>query len=251
METKKEIHFIGKIRITAIIKVLTGLHIGGSKTALDIGGIDLNVIKTARGEIPFIPGSSLKGKLRSLLAREEGSNSVNKDSPTLKELFGYSAGGDASSEEDKGEKKKDDMLVTRLIVRDADLDTQAFAKTFTDREVLETEFTEAKWENTIDRLTGTAKHPRQLERVPAEARFNMEMIYDMYDDQKTDKHLKLLIKAMRLIMDDYLGGHGSRGYGKIHFEEVDFKQKLITDYENEEIVDWQPIPNNPYNSYFS
>ncbi|MDW8466916.1 MAG: type III-A CRISPR-associated RAMP protein Csm3 [Chloroherpetonaceae bacterium] len=106
---------IKKIFITGIIETVTGLHIGGSKTALDIGGIDLNVIKTARG-VPFIPGSSIKGKLRAILAREEGSLDIKQDSAVLQEIFG--------SANDKTQEGKP----ARLIVRDAFLDEEHFSR---------------------------------------------------------------------------------------------------------------------------
>lgn len=245
---------IGKIFIKGIIKTETGLHIGGSKTALDIGGIDLNVIKTPNGE-PFIPGSSLKGKLRSMLARVEGSEAVNRsgadnkeakiadeDFNYLNQLFGRS--GDDKDGTAKGE-------LTRLVVRDAALDTAHFKGKagFGDAD-LDDEYTTVKWENTIDRRKGTAEHPRQLERVPAGARFNFELVYDLYSDADTiyqfsekekayygnqtegaqtvaQKHAWSLLVALKLLEDDYLGGQGSRGYGQISFPQVTVSQKSV------------------------
>jgi len=215
---------IGKYFIKGQIKAVTGLHIGGSKTALDIGGIDLNVIKTAQG-VPYIPGSSLKGKLRSMLAKEEGSEKPSTDSDKVKEIFGESPSGDNKVGK-----------ITRLIVRDSFLGNSKEMENkegeFTD---LELDYTEGKWENTIDRKSGTAGNPRQIERVPAGAIFDFEMVYDIYDDEdengklKKESHLKEIKKAMRLLQDDYLGGSGSRGYGKIEFG--------LLDKENNE---WKP-----------
>lgn len=214
-----------KIFIKGQIKLLTGMHIGGSKTALDIGGIDLNVIKTTEG-VPFIPGSSLKGKLRSLLAREEGSDDVKKDSEDIKQIFGESPSKDSSGQ------------ITRLIVRDALINPDSKTK-IENREgefsEMEMDYTETKWENTINRKSGTAEHPRQLERVPAGTIFNFELVYNEFDDNKTDTHITLIKKAMRLLEDDYLGGSGSRGYGKIKFENVKFLQKNIEIYEGDNI----------------
>ena len=212
-----------KIFISGTLKVVTGLHIGGSKTALDIGGIDLNVIKTSEG-IPYIPGSSLKGKLRSLLAREEGSDSIPKDSPILKLIF-----GDTGTNDEKAP-------LTRIIVRDSMLSNkEAMEKKEGEFTELELDYTEGKWENTIDRKTGTAEHPRQLERVPAGAEFSFELVYNEFDDGETGAHLTKIIKGMRLLEDDYLGGSGTRGYGKIKFENVKFETKTISDYENDNI----------------
>jgi len=207
----------GKIFIKGKIVAESGLHIGGSKSTLDIGGIDLNVIKSAN-KIPFIPGSSLKGKLRSMLARIEGSIDVNNDSQNIKNIF-----GDSGKNDEKG-------LVTRLLVRDANLeDSKTFKERF--KEELELEFTESKWENTIDRRTGTAQHPRQLERVPSGAEFDFEMVFDEYDDGKTIEYLTLIRTAMRLLEGDYLGGSGSRGYGKIKFKDVKFSIKNIENFK--------------------
>lgn len=241
---------VAKIFIKGKIKAETGLHIGGSKSSLDIGGVDLNVIKTPKGE-PYIPGSSLKGKLRSMLARVEGSEAVNRsgsenkeakvadeDFAYLNQLFGRS--GDDKDGMARGE-------VTRLVVRDASLDLKAFEALDFD---LDDEFTTVKWENTIDRRKGTAEHPRQLERVPAGAQFDFDIGYDLYDDcdaayepsmkemehygnqakatrKVVEKHAWSIFVAMKLLQDDYLGGQGSRGYGKISFQEVTVSQKSI------------------------
>ncbi len=207
---------IEKVFISGKIIAVTGLHIGGSKTALDIGGIDLNVIKTAKG-VPFIPGSSLKGKLRTILAREAGSATVDEDSVLIKEIF-----GDANDKNEKGRS-------ARLIVRDAFLDND-FKKKFHE---LDLEYTEIKWENTINRKTGTAEHPRQLERVPAGAEFSYSFIYNVFDDKKKVEHLKEIIKAMKILEDDYLGGQGSRGYGQVKFSNVTIEFKTIDDYRDD------------------
>jgi CRISPR-associated protein Csm3 len=209
----------GKLFISGKIIATTGLHVGGSKTALDIGAIDLSVIKTAAG-VPFIPGSSLKGKLRTLLAREYGSERVEEDPEPIASLF-----GSANRQGETG-------TASRLIVRDAFLDEDDFrAKREADLAELEMEYTESKWENTINRLTGTAEHPRQLERVPAGARFEFELVYNVLDDGQEETHLTALRKAMRLLEDDYLGGQGSRGYGRIRFDAVRLERKQIADYE--------------------
>lgn len=231
----------GKIFITGDIVAKTGLHIGGSKSSMDIGGIDLNVIKTPGGE-PYIPGSSLKGKLRSLLARVAGSIAItNKDAkndPALSddekkmtdenvakyicEIFGMPGDDDGRG-----------SYVTRLFVRDADLDAGNFPYEEGDMEM---RYSDIKWENTINRKTGTAQHPRQLERVPAGARFKFEMVYDVYDDQKKEEHLGHILTAMRLLEGDYIGGQGSRGYGKIEFDRDKFavEEKTVDNYRKGE-----------------
>ena len=221
---------IGKYFIKGEILVKTGLHVGGSKTALDIGGIDTNVIKTANG-VPYIPGSSLKGKLRSMLAREEGSEDVKADSKGIREIFGFPPKQkDAGGNEIKAEQ-------TRLIVRDAFLKNwEEMLNKKGEFKDLELDYTEGKWENSINRTTGTAGSPRQIERVPPGAIFKFELIYDVYDDDKKDDHLEEIKKAMRLLQDDYLGGSGSRGYGQIEFQNIQTGEKTIENYkENSEL----------------
>jgi len=222
MSDDKKIKLISKYFIKGQIKAVTGLHIGGSKTALDIGGIDLNVIKTAAG-VPYIPGSSLKGKLRSMLAKEYGNDDVKNDELIIQEIFGESPSANSTGR------------ITRLIVRDSFLNIDHFDKEKEEGEFteLELDYTEGKWENTIDRKSGTAGNPRQIERVPAGAIFDFELVYDVYDDNKKDDHLKEIKKAMRLLQDDYIGGSGSRGYGKIEFVNVQSGTKTIEDYKND------------------
>ena len=222
----------GKIIIKGIIEVRTGLHVGGSKASLKIGGIDNNVIKTMQGK-PYIPGSSLKGKLRSLLAKKSGTlffsedekerflRDFKKENTTeieifrkadtdeavayIIELFGYS--GDT--------KEKNQVGTTRLLVRDAHLinanDTEVFpSKTESEPYVI------SKFENVINRRTGTAEHPRQMERVPVGAKFGLELVYNVFDDMMDwNRHLNQLLTSLRLLQDDFIGGQGSRGYGQV------------------------------------
>lgn len=194
------------------ITLESGLHIGGSKSSMDIGGLDSSVIKTAKG-IPYIPGSSLKGKMRSLLAMKEGANYISlpkdsklndkQESNLLLKLFGCS---------DKGREQK-----TQLIFRDALLDVEKFKETFANSELLVTEYTEEKYENTIDRLQGKARNGglRQMERVPAGSIFNFEIVLDEYEGDNIEENITTLKKGFELLQDDYLGGSGTRGYGKI------------------------------------
>ncbi|MFA7589482.1 MAG: type III-A CRISPR-associated RAMP protein Csm3 [Acholeplasmataceae bacterium] len=186
--------------IKGTITLETGLHIGGSKSSLDIGGLDSPVIKTPQG-VPYIPGSSLKGKIRSLLGLKEGSIDVENDSDLLVKMFGSS------------EKGKE--TISRLIFRDAVLDTESFVKVFKDA-IMDTDFTEAKYENTIDRKSGTTKKGglRQIERVPAGAKFNFEIVVNKFDTDEEDIEAKLK-DGIALLENNYLGGSGSRGYGKV------------------------------------
>jgi CRISPR-associated protein Csm3 len=192
--------------VSGTITLETGLHIGGSKSSLDIGGLDSPVIKTPQG-VPYIPGSSLKGKIRSLLGIKEGSVDVENDSKTLVKMFGTSVKGKET--------------ISRLIFRDALLDTENFKTEFTDKDaILDTAYTEAKYENTIDRKSGTTKKGglRQIERVPAGAKFSFEIVVNIFDEDANDGIIKKLEEGIKLLENNYLGGSGSRGYGKIKID---------------------------------
>ena len=188
--------------VKGTIRLETGLHIGGSKSTLDIGGLDSPVIKTPQG-VPYIPGSSLKGKIRSLLGITEGSVDVKTDSELMIKMFGTS--------------DKEKVTITRLIFRDAMLDEADFEKVFTkNNAVLDTAFTEAKYENTMDRKSGTTQKGglRQVERVPAGATFKLEVVVNKFDVDTEDLVAKLK-EGISLLENNYLGGSGSRGYGKV------------------------------------
>ena len=197
---------IKKIKITTTIELLTGLHIGGSKESVEIGGLDNPVIKLASKEgQPYIPGSSLKGKMRCLLEQIAGAVKVGDD-PEVVNLFGSA---DAKNPQP-----------SKVIVRDAML-TEESLKFLKGCDDLDMPYTEVKWENVIDRIKGAAEHPRQTERVPAGVKFNVEMIVNVWDsDGDGTALLNLLQKAMNALENDYIGGSGTRGYGQIRFGEV-------------------------------
>lgn len=214
----------GKLIIEGKIEALTGLSIGGSKTDVEIGGIDNNVIKDAEG-VPYIPGSSIKGKMRSLLEKrykKEDICSCAKRTCPICNIFGTSASSKIDIE----------SLPTRLYVRDAKLNEEIrrqMEKKEGPFSELELTYTEGKWENTIHRLTSRA-NPRQTERVPAGSIFDLHMIFNLLDPMDVD-FFKQMIAAMRLLEDDYLGGNGSRGYGRIRFSELTIVLKTVKDYE--------------------
>ena len=211
---------IKKIKINTTITLLTGLHIGGSSENVEIGGIDLPVIKLAnKGNQPYIPGSSLKGKMRCLLEQTKGAPNVGLDKE-VNNLFGIT---------------KNDLLgisdnrPSKVIVRDSMLSEKS-AKALRACAYLDMPYTENKWENVIDRVKGVAEHPRQLERVPAGAEFNAEFIINVWDDDNEEELVGLFEKGLRLLENDYLGGSGSRGYGQIKFGEL--KKTEISETNN-------------------
>lgn len=189
----------GKMKISADLEVLTGLHIGGSTVFSAIGSVDSPVIRDAATGLPIIPGSSLKGKLRTLLARSVSNSIVpNKspddDAPEIKRLFGG----------DKGETK------SRLQFVDAFLKNK--------EQFRETGVTEIKFENTINRMSGVA-NPRQIERVIRGCVFDFRVIYDIVEENEILDDFEYFAKALKLLTMDYLGGHGTRGYGRVRFKE--------------------------------
>ena len=233
----EELKLLGKVIIKGKIKTETGLTIGGSTVGLEIGGVDNPVIKDAEGR-PYIPGSSLKGKMRSLLAKAEGKKleEVSKK-PLIRihkctgdticslcQIFGLPS--DAKNPEP-----------TRLIVRDAFLTEESQKKL---KEMpTDLEFTEVKFENVIDRITSAA-NPRQMERVPAGVEFEFELIYNVFNEQDKE-NLREVFKAKELLENDYLGSSGSRGYGKIKFDDIDVYWNSKDDYEKGEVEEKKSI----------
>lgn len=195
-----------KIQITGKIEVVTGMHIGGTVEFSAIGAIDSPVVRDSRTRLPLIPGSSLKGKLRTLLARELNDNIFTEhknDHSLIKRLFG-------SSTEEK-------PTPSRLIFSDAVLENSS---EIIDSGAIST--TEVKFENTINRATGVA-NPRQIERVVRGAVFPLEIIYDVINEDEIEEDIKALAKGLRLLQYDYIGGNGSRGYGKIKFNGLELE----------------------------
>jgi CRISPR-associated protein Csm3 len=210
---------IKKIKIEVPITVITGLHIGGNSESVEIGGIDNSVIKLAsKDNQPYIPGSSLKGKMRCLLEQVAGASKIGNDEK-VNNLFGIT--------EDKETKRKN--RPSKLIVRDAMLSEES-KKELLAGDSLDMPFTENKWENVIDRINGKAEHPRQTERVPAGAVFNAEFILNIWDGDDEAEMMELFEKGIHLLENDYLGGSGSRGYGQIKFGKLD--NKTILSEEN-------------------
>jgi len=201
--------------ITGQIVVRTGLHIGGGNGRVEIGGIDAPVIKNPVSNDPYIPGSSIKGKMRSLLEWKEGKVkesggepcSCGKPDCPICRVFGCRNGKESAEGKLRGP--------SRLLVRDAEIAPESKEEK-TKKPILE-----EKSENSIDRITAVAK-PRQMERVVPGVRFDFEMVYriiDMGDDGKHDKEFfdSVVLEGLRLLQNDYLGGSGSRGYGRIEF----------------------------------
>ena len=224
---------VKKIKINTTIELLTGLHVGGSKENVQIGGIDNPVIRTAvKDNQPYIPGSSLKGKMRCLLEQihcisEVGGGTEKKfveksdDCKKIINLFGFA----------------NDKKPSKLIVRDAML-TEISKKELRDCENLDMPYTEGKWENVIDRVKGTAFNPRQTERIPAGAKFDVEFVINVWDDDTAEDLVNLVKKGITALENDYLGGSGSRGYGQIKFADLKyFEASEKSEWKMNEVAD--------------
>lgn len=209
-----EIKLIKKIIYTGRIQLKTGLHIGGTNAALNIGGPDNFVVRNPINNVPYIPGSSLKGKMRSLVeitnGETDGGDPSSNPCSKAGALFGTSSA-------------KAQSHPSRLIVRDAYLDL-SHPELFDNTDL---PYTESKTEVCIDRITAKA-NPRTIERVPAGAAFNFNMVLNIFEGEDEQGLRHTLMQAIELLKDDYLGGHGSRGYGQVDivFDKPDGEEKI-------------------------
>ena len=219
--------------IEATLALQTGLHIGGGDSEIHIGGIDNEVIKHPVSGEPYIPGSSLKGKIRSLLewksgavqeaplGKKEYDNAQNEQQAAaikqILQLFGIS--GDTQNEDFQKE-----IGHTRVSFWDCPLNKDYADRLREDNLPL----TEAKSENRINRIAGTAEHPRQTERVPAGARFDFKLTVKQFDGDE-EALFDTLLQGLKLLEWDSLGGSGSRGYGKVKLQNLRKNGKDISE----------------------
>ena len=204
----------GKLEISGVIESLTGLHIGGGSQFAAIGAVDSVVIKDIQDDLPMIPGSRLKGKLRSLLSKQLSDGKLpkehNQDDDRIKRLFGHA--------ESKNPK------TSRIYFSDIFMNEES-------REELENsdmDATEIKFENTITRSTGVA-NPRQIERAIKGIKYNMSLIYNIENEGEIEEDFKLLKMAFKLLQYDYLGANGSRGYGRVDIKDLDVKALIVNE----------------------
>ena len=195
----------GKIQITGTMEVVTGTHIGGSSAFAAIGAVDSPVIRDAATNLPMIPGSSFKGKMRTLLARQYTNGMPGRpddDPENIIRLFG-------TSKKVNGKIPKGHILVSDMILANKDELYQSGIQNLT----------EIKFENTINRLTAVA-NPRQIERVIRGSKFPVDIVYEVDEENKILDDISLLAEGMKLLTYDYIGGSGSRGYGKVKFDNL-------------------------------
>ena len=202
------------------IELLDGMRIGGAGGGLEIGGVDPNLmaIRDPVSEQPYIPGSSLKGKLRSTIEKEHGL--VGADGKPCGcgravcascSVFGAHMNTKANS--------------GRLTVRDARF-TEEYAAQWRKRRTDGLPVYEVKTENIIDRNRGAALHPRTHERVPAGALFQVELVLRVFEGDDSERMVKDLKNALAIIQRfDSLGAGGSRGSGRVAFR--NFREEKI------------------------
>ncbi len=247
------IQLSGRVFLSFNLEAKTGLHIGGSDEGISIGGVDKTVIRNPLTNHPYIPGSSLRGKIRSLVEKYTGAAQNNRIGRDVKI---HSCGANAKKDEEIEQATKDYKACpvcqifgvpgertfsspTRLIVRDVHLNKASVKEL----EALRTDlpFTEVKTEVAIDRVTSAAS-PRQMERVPAGAVFGRaEMVYSIYEGDGFDpaadlKHFKTVITGLQLLEDDYLGGLGSRGSGRVALQKIEVKVKSRRNYDHSKLA---------------
>src|SRR3954463_11966090 len=227
--SQTELKLIGKLILEGEMQCETGLHVGAGKGSLEIGGSDNPVVKDAFGR-PYVPGSSLRGKIRSLLqqssrlavpselvflpkrkGQEVRIHQSDRPDDEICLLFGRSPG--RMEKAGGGDEAGAQATPARLSVFDAPLIAGSITPQM--RENLDDELTEVKSENAIDRITSQA-NPRTLERVPAGARFRIRFVIDMLCEEDAVL-LPLFVQGLRLLEDDALGGGGSRGSGRVRF----------------------------------
>jgi len=222
-------------KLTGQIELLSGLHIGSGNTEMHIGGTDNPVIKNPITHEPYIPGSSIKGKMRSLLEWHLGVIDITQGQPlSFRHLNNLRGTAKETKAKDlirlfggAPDSNNDQALVTeigpsRLSFWDCALDSKWVAE-MNDKNLM---LTETKMENMIDRIRGVAEHPRNTERVPATAKFNFNLTIRVHDDEDL---LDTVLQGMKLLELTGLGGSGSRGYGKIKFLEPKLDGQSIQD----------------------
>ena len=227
-----ELKLIGKLILEGEMHCQTGLHIGAGKGSLEIGGADNPVVKDSHGR-PYVPGSTLRGRVRALLEQSTGMavpselvfiskrkgqevriHQSDRPDDEICILFGRSPG--RMEKVGGGDTESNHATPARLSVFDAPLIAESITPQM--RETLDDELTEVKSENAIDRITSQA-NPRTLERVPAGARFRIRMVLDILCAEDSAL-VPLVVTGLRLLEDDTLGGGGSRGSGRVRFDNL-------------------------------
>lgn len=232
-----EFQLKSKTIVRGKIKALTGIMVGGSNSAMEIGGLSKAVIRNPVTNQPYIPGSSLKGKLRSLYEISQGKLGEKNNNVAFGPCTDIGFNGTKLFGNSPTETSKDKLSQpSRIIVRDVVLTKDSVEKLESIK--LDFPYTESKTENVICRVTSTA-NPRTFERIPAGVEFDFEFVINTFDSSETDEKVKelslkdqleVLIAGMKLLQNDTIGGGGSRGNGHIAFKDVEVEYKSIETY---------------------
>lgn len=198
------------------LELLSGLFIGGNDNGFDIGGADSDVIRNPLTKEPYIPGSSLKGKLKVLLKYNLKNTKTDKgdiifNDSTITKIFKV-------LEDDS----QDEIKISRAIFRDLNLTDDSKEK------LLNTlgagRYTEIKAENKVNAISGKSDSPRFIERVPAGVSFEGEIVLNVFEGDDKEKMMEAIKKSLRLLEINYLGGNGTRGYGRVKANFNDFEK---------------------------
>lgn len=203
------------------LELVSGLFIGGNDNGFDIGGADSDVIRNPLTKEPYVPGSSLKGKLKALLKYNTKETKIEEKKivfidDTLTNIF--------ETLDDNDDNDDNKIKISRAIFRDFKL---------TDESKKELQnilgigcFTEIKAENKVNPISGTSDSPRFIERVPAGAIFEGEIVLNIFEGDDKNKMMDSIKRALRLLELNYLGGNGTRGYGRVKAEFDDFEKVM-------------------------
>lgn len=262
MSRAQKMSLMGMLEISMKLECLTGLRIGAAAETFEIGGVENIIVKEPITRLPYVPGSSLKGAMRAHYELYSGKpiNHVviegNRDKPAIKihlckvedenndceicRVFGRPCDPRYMQLDQNGNPNM--VYATRLKVDDAHPteDTRRWWEAYCPGGI------EVKYENVLDRLTSHA-NPRQVERIPAGSEFGVMMSYKIFDEKDVD-NIKVIFQALKLIEDDYLGGYGSRGYGRVRFKDISITVKTRKYYENCGDESKKTISKNSYNS---
>ncbi|MCS6800679.1 MAG: type III-A CRISPR-associated RAMP protein Csm3 [Chloroflexota bacterium] len=224
----------GRILVRAAVQLESGLHIGAGTNGA-IPGLEFTVVRDPLSGQPYLPGSSLRGKMRAeterllgLLPNTSGRGGVQVYVPMSREEYDanpigrlYGVPGTRAFAVDGA---------ARLIVRDVFLAPESAAALKRARTDLP--YTEVKSEASVDRVTAEPA-PRQIERLPAGARLApLELVYSVYSARDL-ADFGWVVRGLQLVEDSYLGGHGSRGSGKVRFVDFDITVRSRASYRGE------------------
>jgi CRISPR-associated protein Csm3 len=228
----------GVLEIEMVMECLTGLRIGAGPEAMEIGGAENLVVKDPLTRLPYVPGSSLKGAMRAryeLFSTRPINHEVVKGPQRIRmhmcedpdceicRVFGRTP--EKLESREAGGAQDNMIYTTRLKIDDA-YPTEETIGRWRD---FSPEGVEVKWENVLDRLTSRA-NPRAVERVPRGSEFKITMSYKIFD-QEDVKNVVVIFQSLKLVEDDYLGGYGSRGYGRVRFKNITMRLKKREYYE--------------------